>query len=246
VTGQRPGGERGAVRVCAPKARVKTTTNVSDGSLPPSGAGPTCEVTHSISFNTSHLGVDLRGAARLPSTGRLQKQVVEHLALTLIERAEHLVLDRREREFGLRELRRAGVGELDHVSAPILGRASPFDQVLGLELVEQADDVGPVHLYRDRIDGAGPQSPESERTLRSLLIAISRDVDPGTLARERRCELAHALAAMNQLDRQFEDALIIVQDALEGLTEELGPYDPRTRMARSLMEWIKDLAGPDA
>jgi tetratricopeptide (TPR) repeat protein len=161
-------------------------------------------------------------------------------------------------------------------------------------------------LYRDRIDRAGPWSPESERTLRSLLIAISRDVDPGTLARERRCDLApdplpagerldevrlgkvrlddltmdervenfelaaavhesmvgihgpehpetlvcrcllaHALAAMNQLDRQFEDALIIVQDALEGLTEELGPYDPRTRMARSLMEWIKNLADSD-
>jgi len=75
------------------------------------------------------------GTARLRAAGRLEKQVVERRALTVVERAEHLVLDRRECDLGLRELLRAGIGELDQVPATILGRASPFDQVLGLSTV---------------------------------------------------------------------------------------------------------------
>jgi Protein of unknown function (DUF2637) len=72
-------------------------------------------------LDASDLIVDVRGAARFPSTCRLQKQGVERRALALVECAEHLVLDRRERNLCLRELLRAGGGEVDHVPAAILG-----------------------------------------------------------------------------------------------------------------------------
>jgi hypothetical protein len=61
----------------------------------------------------------------------LLKQVVERLALAVIERAEHIVLDRRQRALGLGELLRAGIDEFDQVPAPVLGRAPPFDELLG-------------------------------------------------------------------------------------------------------------------
>jgi hypothetical protein len=38
-------------------------------------------------------------------------------------------------------------GRADHVPPPpILGRAPPFDQVLGFQVVEQPDEVRPVHF----------------------------------------------------------------------------------------------------
>ena len=80
----------------------------------------------------------------------MQEQGVEHLALAVIERSEHLVLHRRECALGLRESLRAGFGEHDDVAAAILGRAPSLDEILGLEFVEQSDDVRPVHLQRAR------------------------------------------------------------------------------------------------
>ncbi len=56
----------------------------------PSGAAP---VSHAPR-GTDHLVVDGLSAVHYRAVGRLLKQVVERLALTLVERAEHLVLDR--------------------------------------------------------------------------------------------------------------------------------------------------------
>jgi hypothetical protein len=92
----------------------------------------------------------VKGAAHVAASGRLQEQVVEHLALAVIERTEHLVINRRECALRLRESPRAGFGEHYDVAATILRRAPSLDEILGLEFVEQADDVRPVHLQRAR------------------------------------------------------------------------------------------------
>jgi hypothetical protein len=86
----------------------------------------------------------------MATSGGLQEQAVEDLALGVIERSEHLVVNRRQCALGLRESLRAGFGEYYDVAAAILGRAPPLDQTLGLEFVEQYDDVRPVHLQRER------------------------------------------------------------------------------------------------
>jgi hypothetical protein len=63
----------------------------------------------------------VKGAAHVAASGRLQEQGVEHLALGVVERSEHLVLNRRECALGLCESLRAGFGERDDVAAAILG-----------------------------------------------------------------------------------------------------------------------------
>ena len=98
--------------------------------------------------------------------------MVEHLALAVIERSEYLVVNRRECALGLGESLRAGFGEHDDVAAAILGRAPSLDQILGLEFVEQSDDVRPVHLQRARerllSDAvAAPQHREGDEVARS-------------------------------------------------------------------------------
>jgi hypothetical protein len=105
------------------------------------------------------------------------KQAVERLALTLVERAEHLFLDVRECAFGLRELLSPGVSELDQVPAPILGRASPLDQCGGFEIVERPDDVRRIHLESGgehllHIDS----SIQADRSVTRRLTARARDV----------------------------------------------------------------------
>jgi hypothetical protein len=44
------------------------------------------------------------------------------------------------------------------------------------------------------------------------------------------------------MDRQFDDALVLIRDAAEGLTKRLGPYHPDTALAQRLLDWIEDLA----
>jgi hypothetical protein len=86
--------------------------------------------------------VDRRGAVDGVAAGRLLEQAIERLALLVVEVAEHLVLDGGERELRFGESLRPGRGELDDMSAAILARAPPLDQLVGLELVEQPDEVG--------------------------------------------------------------------------------------------------------
>jgi hypothetical protein len=64
---------------------------------------------------------DALGAARAGAGGGQLKQAVERFALTGIECAEHLFVDLCQRGLGLRELLRAGVGELDQVASAVLG-----------------------------------------------------------------------------------------------------------------------------
>ena len=52
--------------------------------------------------------------------GELQ-ELVERLALLVVERAEHVVLDEGQRELGLAEQLAPGGRELDEVAAPVLG-----------------------------------------------------------------------------------------------------------------------------
>ncbi|MEA2651808.1 MAG: hypothetical protein QOI85_1529 [Chloroflexota bacterium] len=92
----------------------------------------------------------------------LLKQAVERRTLALIERTEYLTFDRRQGELDLRELLGACVSELDHVPPPVLRRAPPFDQIHGLKLVEEPDDVRPVNLEcgSERLLSAATPIPE--------------------------------------------------------------------------------------
>jgi tetratricopeptide (TPR) repeat protein len=58
----------------------------------------------------------------------------------------------------------------------------------------------------------------------------------------RLCLLAHATAALGQFDQQYDDALILIDSALDGLNESLSAHHERTQFARQLREWIEDLA----
>ncbi len=59
------------------------------------------------------------------------------------------------------------------------------------------------------------------------------------------CYLAHALAALDQMDVQFDQAWALIDDAAEGLEIDLGPEDPASRAADAIRRWIAAL-GPDA
>jgi hypothetical protein len=114
----------------------------------------------------------VKGAAHVAASGRLQEQVVEHLALGVVERTEHLVINRRECALGLRESLRTGFGENYDVAAAILGRTPSLDEILGLEFVEQPDDVRPVHRQgaRERLLSDAvttPQHREGDEVARS-------------------------------------------------------------------------------
>jgi tetratricopeptide (TPR) repeat protein len=59
------------------------------------------------------------------------------------------------------------------------------------------------------------------------------------------CYLAHALAALDQMDVQFDQAWTLIDDAAEGLEIDLGPGDPASRAADAIRRWITAL-GPSA
>jgi tetratricopeptide (TPR) repeat protein len=56
------------------------------------------------------------------------------------------------------------------------------------------------------------------------------------------CLLAHATAALGQFDQQYDNALALIEDALDGLTDSLSAHHESTRFARQLREWIEELA----
>ncbi|HLI77789.1 MAG TPA: toll/interleukin-1 receptor domain-containing protein [Acidobacteriaceae bacterium] len=57
-----------------------------------------------------------------------------------------------------------------------------------------------------------------------------------------RCLLAHATAALGQMDRQYDDALVLLQDSVEGLAEQLSSHHAYTRLAQRLSGWVEELA----
>jgi hypothetical protein len=57
-----------------------------------------------------------------------------------------------------------------------------------------------------------------------------------------QCLLAHATAALGQMDRQYDDAQVLLQDSLAGLVEQLSSHHAYTRLARHLSEWVQQLA----
>ncbi len=56
------------------------------------------------------------------------------------------------------------------------------------------------------------------------------------------CYVAHALAAVNQMDRQVQDSLELIEDAAAGLDEQLGVPPEDRRTAQRLLDWIRSLA----
>jgi hypothetical protein len=91
---------------------------------------------------------DGRGAVHDVARRRLLEQAVEGLALLGVERSQHLVLGGGERRLRVGQTLCSVVGQLDDVAAAVLGRAPAQDQPVGLELVEQADQVRAIGLQR--------------------------------------------------------------------------------------------------
>jgi tetratricopeptide (TPR) repeat protein len=55
--------------------------------------------------------------------------------------------------------------------------------------------------------------------------------------------LAHATAALDQMDAQFDQAWALIDNAAEGLEHDLGPDDPATAAADGIRRWIASLGG---
>jgi hypothetical protein len=83
---------------------------------------PLQKTRHPAAFRVS-LALDGFPAVHDRAAGRLREQLVERLALSGVEAAEHVVLERREGELRLRERLAARRGELDDVPAAVGGRA---------------------------------------------------------------------------------------------------------------------------
>lgn len=140
--------------------------------------------------------------------GRLLQQLVELLALVGVEGAEHVVLGHRQRALRLLEALRAVLREVDDVAAAVLDGAPPRDQPIGLELVEQADEVGPVdvQLGGERLLGGAAmvaQQRERDEVARAQSEWVERGL--GAQAREPREVVQECRGAVG-VDRRGRDA----------------------------------------
>jgi hypothetical protein len=57
------------------------------------------------------------------------------------------------------------------------------------------------------------------------------------------CYLSHATAALDQMDLQFDQAWPLIDNAAEGLEDDLGPRHPATMAADDVRRWIASLGG---
>ncbi|GAB3967033.1 hypothetical protein [Plantactinospora veratri] len=55
------------------------------------------------------------------------------------------------------------------------------------------------------------------------------------------CYLAHATAALDQMDLQFDEAWALGDNAAEGLEDDVGPNHPATVAADKIRRWIASL-----
>src|SRR5919197_5469222 len=124
----------------SPASYLTAPPRVAGGSLPPLVRG-------SLLRRADHLGAAFEDPARI---GDLRQQPEELSPLRLVDAGEELLLHLRDRPLGGRDLRTAFLGELDDVAAPIRGVATADDQALGLEIVEQPDQLA--RIDNDRID----------------------------------------------------------------------------------------------
>ncbi|MCZ7424142.1 toll/interleukin-1 receptor domain-containing protein [Micromonospora sp. WMMA1949] len=60
------------------------------------------------------------------------------------------------------------------------------------------------------------------------------------------CYLAHATAALDQMDLQFDQAWPLIDNAAEGLEDDLGPGHPASVAADEVRQWIATLGGDAA
>jgi hypothetical protein len=82
--------------------------------------------------------------------GRPLEQAIERLAFVGVQAPEDVVLGGGQGRLGLGQSADSPVGELDEVAAAVVGRPPPGDEAVGLELVEQADEVRPIDVERAR------------------------------------------------------------------------------------------------
>jgi hypothetical protein len=101
-------------------------------------------------------------------------------------------------------------------------------------------DLGEVRLDDDAMD-------DYVETLELALASHERQVaeyGPDALASLLSlCHVAHALAAVNQFDRQIEDALEQIECAAQGLESQFGVRSESRRSAQVLLAWIRSSAG---
>jgi len=71
------------------------------------------------------------------------------------------------------------------------------------------------------------------------LVTLLGPEEPATMI--ALCHLAHATAVLGQIDRQLDDAVVLIADAADGLVELLGADHPDAVLAGRLRTWIDDL-----
>ena len=57
------------------------------------------------------------------------------------------------------------------------------------------------------------------------------------------CPSAHAMAALDQMDLQFDQAWALIDNAAEGLEDDLGRHHPASVAADIIRRWIASLGG---
>ncbi|TCO55822.1 tetratricopeptide repeat protein [Actinocrispum wychmicini] len=123
----------------------------------------------------------------------------------------------------LRFLLQPGAGTSTMVTAQVVDVLPAGLELDGIRLDRaRADELDQLHeRARDHYDQCYAEfGPDDARTM----VAV--------------CYLAHAHAAIDQLDQQADEAWILIDDAAQGLHETLGPDAPETRAAWRLHEWI--------
>jgi Tetratricopeptide repeat len=118
---------------------------------------------------------------------------------------------------------------------------APVPAVLEAEVVEVLPagmELGEIRLDDERMDERIELLDLAIQVYDARLAAHGPD-DPKTMAAV--CYLAHAHAALGQMDRQVEEAWTLIDDAAEGLESILGTDDPAARTADELRSWIASI-----
>lgn len=136
-----------------------------------------------------------------------------------------------------RSLRSLLIGRVRGLDEAPLGAVEPTADLPGGVLPEDirldADDMD------ERIELFGLASTYYDRQLK-------RSGSDSTDTALALCYLAHATAALDQMDLQFDQAWVLIDNAAEGLEDDHGPDHPDTVAADRIRRWIASLGGEPA
>jgi hypothetical protein len=111
-----------------------------------------------------------------------------------------------------------------------------------VEVLPADVDLGEVRLDDERMDERIELFELASQVYDARLAALGPD-DPVTMTAV--CYLAHAHAALGQMDRQVDEAWALIDDAADGLSVALGPTDPAAELADQLRAWIAGIGAAE-